>query len=120
MGINIQKIKNVIRLVLPPLFVKAYKIVAKNGQLPLNLFEGIYENFSDIKNVTQYDTQESLGNTYIETIEKLKDSQRKKLVPKSEIRSQICNLLPMLAAIFTDREKEISIVDVGGGWVLLT
>ena len=115
MGINMQRVKNIIKLVLPPLFAKVYRIFVKNEQLPSNTFERVYKNFSDIKNVTDYDSQESLNNIYIETIKKFKDSQREKLLPKSEIRSQICNLLPMLAATFMDKQNEISILDLGGG-----
>ncbi len=113
---NMQKVKNMIKSVLPPLFVKACRIITKNGRLPLNTFEGIYENFSDIKNATGYDSQESLKDTYTETVEKFRNFLvDEKILPQPTPRSQISNLLPMLVATFMDREKEISILDYGGG-----
>ena len=118
MGINIQKVKNIIWLMLPPLFVKVYRLFVTNEKLRANLFEGVYQSLLDIKNATDYDSRESLCNTFIETIEKFKDSQHEEVLPKSEIRSQIHNLLPMLVAIFMgfmDRQKEIAVLDYGGG-----
>ena len=115
MGINIQKVKNIIWLVLPPLFVKVYRLFVTNEKLRANLFEGVYQSLLDIKNATDYDSRESSCNTYIGTIEKFKDFQHEKVLPKSEIRSQICNLLPMLVATFLDKQNEITILDWGGG-----
>lgn len=113
-----QKVKNIIKLLLPPLFLKVYRIFMKNKQLPFKTHEGIYEHLEDVQNATDYDSPESLHNTYIETIRKFEDSQDERLLPKSEIMSQINNFLPMIVAIFRvyiGKRKEITILDYGGG-----
>ena len=110
-----KKMRNLIKLVVPPLFVNAYRRFAKTKQSPHNIFEGVYRSFSEIENFSNYNSSQSLNKTYRKTVKKFEDYQRKQPLPKSESRSQIYNLLPMLAATLNDMQGNISILDFGGG-----
>ncbi|MEE9369913.1 MAG: hypothetical protein V3W45_00450, partial [Sedimentisphaerales bacterium] len=99
-----KKMRNLIKLVVPPLFVNAYRRFAKTKQSPHNTIEGVYRSFSEIENFSNYNSSQSLNKTYRKTVEKFEDYQRKQPLPKSEVRSQICNLLPMLAATLNDMQ----------------
>ena len=105
------KIKQIIKLLLPPLFLS---LIRKTKEQ--NTFEGVYKDFSSIENVTDYDTKDSTNNVLLETVEKFKDSQGQDLLPKSHIRSNVTNLLPMLATILmTINKNTVSVLDFGGG-----
>jgi putative methyltransferase (TIGR04325 family) len=109
-----KKMRNLIKLAVPPLFVNAYRRFAKTKQSLRNTFEGVYRSFSEIENFSNYNSSQSLNKTYRKTVKKFEDYQRKQPLPKSKKRAQICNLLPMLAATLNNMQGNISILDFGG------
>ena len=102
------KIKQIIKLLLPPLFLS---LIRKTKEQ--NTFEGIYENFSEIPDLTAYDSDSSLENSHDEVLSKLKEYEYQRSIPIADNHSQITNLLSLLIGSFPHRQ--ISILDYGGG-----
>jgi putative methyltransferase (TIGR04325 family) len=100
------KIKQVIKLIIPPIFIEIIKY-GKNR----NTFEGIYQDFSNINNLTSYNNESSNNTTFIEIDAKLENHSKNVIV--SDLRSQISNLLSLLIASL-DKDK-ITVLDYGGG-----
>ena len=102
----ITKIKQVAKLIIPPIFIEIIKYVNNR-----NTFEGVYQSFSDINNLTSYNNESSHITTFNEIVIKLENHSSNVLV--SDLRSQITNLLSLLIASL-DKDK-ITILDYGGG-----
>jgi len=101
------KIKSIIKLLIPPLLLKLLKRARSQ-----NTFEGIYNNFSEINNLTNYNDESSLSNTYEELVSKLRADESGVNLPISNSRSQITNLLPIFISSLSGK---IHVLDYGGG-----
>jgi putative methyltransferase (TIGR04325 family) len=99
----IEFIKEIVKLFLPPIFFKYRRV-----------FNGIYDDFNDIPNLTSYDSTESLDNIYNETVKKLRSCKSRKMLPDAHPRSQISNLLPLIISLQKNK-REVCVLDYGGG-----
>ncbi len=102
------KIKQIIKLLLPPLFLS---LIRKTKEQ--NTFEGIYKNFSEIPDLTAYDSDSSVTDGFDEVLLKLNKHQSGQFLSAAHDRSQITNLLPLLFASASYRK--FSVLDYGGG-----
>ena len=112
----IEIVKKTAKLLLPPVIINIYRGV--KGNIPQNrtqnTFDGIYSHFTEIPDVTDYETWSSLNEAYSQTVQKLKEYESGGIMSKSHICSQIDNLLPLLIASIR-YEGKLSILDYGGG-----
>ena len=103
----LKKIKQVVKLIIPPIIVEIIKYVNNR-----NTFEGVYQSFSDIDNLTSYNNESSHITTFKEIVSKLENHSSGNILV-SDDRSQITNLLSLLIASL-DKDK-ITLLDYGGG-----
>ena len=101
-----RKIKKIGKLFIPPIIIKIIKSVNNR-----NTFEGIYQSFTDISDLTSYNNESSHIATFNEIENKLGNHSSNNLM--SDSRSQITNLLSLLIASL-DKDK-MTILDYGGG-----
>ena len=109
-------IKRTARLLLPPIFIGIGRGVRETRAQneAQNTFEGIYCNFSEITDITNYNSEASLKEIYDQTVDQLKEYESGYALPSSHDRSQITNLLPLLMASM-HIDGKMSLLDYGGG-----
>ena len=101
-------LKRLVKLLLPPLLLNIIK-----GNREQNTFEGVYGDFSEIPDLTAYDSDSSITDGFDEVLVKLNKHQSVQFISSANDRSQITNLLPLLFASVNHRKK--SVLDYGGG-----
>ncbi len=110
--LNIKVIKRI--EVFVPLVL--WKVLRKLGfiQDRKNVFEGVFEHIEQVE-APEYDSDESLNESYKFTKDKFATYLSKGKLPESTPLTPIANLLPLLIAILGQSRRTISILDYGGG-----
>lgn len=99
---------NKLKRVISPLVPDQLKKRKQSGP-----FDGVFSHFSDVVSKTDYNTQESLAELQQHMASNLAVYEQHSLLPSSDNRSQITNLLPLLIAALP--QQKVTVLDYGGG-----
>lgn len=105
-----QHLKRILKMWMPPILVQLFK---KQPPPKVNTFEGVYDDFAQVPNATDYNNNASLADLEKQLRIKLNAHAGHACASIANNRSQITNLLPLL--ISSINEKPIRVLDFGGG-----
>jgi putative methyltransferase (TIGR04325 family) len=105
-------LKNTIVQWVPPAVFSLYKkYISKPNE---NVFDGVYKHLNDVTDHTVYDTTDGLQEDRNEILAEIAAYEKGNVLPISNIRSQITNLLPLLIAS-SKTSSGLTVLDFGGG-----
>ena len=97
MDLLVEPLKELIKSLLPPIFLKMYRNLRKrktatpHSRAAPRTHEGVYKNFHDVDELTGYDSQDSLLTVYLETNRKLGTATAPRVLPQANQLSPLNN-----------------------------